>query len=356
MWVAMPFGEKGAVSRWWFIVAALVALLAAPAIVFVNSDMYKDMAYMKTPKFELGEHRGAVFCGNCHRRIYAEWREHSRHAVATTNVNFLDTRSYIEDSIFLGTLMGEESCYACHGIKGSAEGVNCEICHGPAQPGLSLEDLHETKYKPGLSEMRERTFCAKCHELFPPMMSPYSQWLRSKAANDGMTCQRCHMAVTDGIPYHGFDSILHNPGIYEGDLVIRDVNVSFPKLSMVVENRIKGHGVPVGGPSRVLVLEVSILDDQDKQLYKVMDTFYRKFEPMPEIMGSMPSGVVVEDTQLRSLEARPMSYSLPAAMEGKMHKAVIILRFYDVADQYQGNLEKAHWVSEPLARVELEIR
>lgn len=347
---------KGAVSKWWWVVAVLVALPAVPAIVFINSDMYEDMQYMKTPKFEIGEHRGAALCGSCHRRIYAEWRDHSRHAVATTNANFLDTRNYVEDNLFLKAFMGEESCYACHGIKGGAEGVNCEICHGPAVPGLSLEELHSTKYKPGLSEMRKKTFCANCHELFPPMMSPYSQWLQSKAASEGMTCQGCHMAPVDGIPYHGFDSILHNAGIYEGDLVIRDVRLAFPNLSMVVENRIKSHGVPVGGPSRVLVLEASILDGQGRQIHKVMDTFYRKFELMPEIMGSMPSGVVIEDTQLRSLEARPVTYALPAKIEGKARKVAVILRFYDVADQHQGNLEKAHWMSGPLARAELEIR
>ena len=106
----------------------------------------------------------------------------------------------------------------------------------------------------------------------------------------------------------------------------------------------------------MLVLEASVLDVQGRQLHKVADTFYRKFELMPEIMGSMPSGVVIEDTQLRSLEARAVSYALPASIEGKVHKVSIVLRFYDVADQYQGDLEKARWISEPLARAQLQIR
>jgi len=348
--------ERGEVSKWWLVVVGLATLLVVPWVVFINSQMYKDMEYMKTPKFGIGEHRGAAVCGGCHRRIFAEWRARSRHAVATTNANFLDTRDYVEDNMFLGTFMGEESCYACHGIKGSAEGVNCEVCHGAAVPGLSLEELHKRQYKPGLSKVREETFCAKCHELFPPMMSPYSQWLESNAAREGMTCQGCHMAPVDGIAYHGFDSIAHAGGIYEGDLVIRDVRLAFPNLSMVVENRIKSHGVPVGGPSRVLVLEASVQDERGSQLHRVVDTFYRKFELMPEIMGSMPSGVVIEDTQLRSLEARSVTYGLPAGIEGRVRKVVIMLRFYDVADQYQGKLEKAHWISGPLASAELEIR
>jgi hypothetical protein len=352
----MAFREEGKVSKWLLVPAGLVAVLLVLVIVYINSDMYRDMEYMKTPKFELGEHRGAAFCGTCHSKIYNEWLDHSRHAVATTNENFLDTRNLVEGNFFLNIMMGEESCYACHGVKGSEEGVNCEICHGPATAGMSIDELHEKKYSPGLSALKEKDFCAKCHELFPPMMSPYSQWLESKAAEEGLTCQGCHMAPVDGAPYHGFDSIVNNPGIYEGDLVIRDISLTFPNISMVVENRIKSHGVPVGGPSRVLVLEISVVDDQGNELHKVVDTFYRKFGLMPEIMGSMPSDVVLEDTQLKSLEARAVNYSLPAKVEGKMSKAFIMLRFYDVADQYQGDLEKSHWISEPLFKAELEIK
>lgn len=352
----MAFKKEGGFSKWWLLPVAFVIVLLVLVLVFINSDMYTDMETMKTPKYQLGEHRGAAFCGTCHSKIYKEWRDHSRHVDATTNQNFLDTKNDVEANFFLRTMMGEESCYACHGIKGSEEGVNCEICHGPATPGLSITELHETKYKPGLSTMKAQDFCAKCHELFPPMMSPYSQWLDSKAAAEGITCQGCHMAPVDETPYHGFDSIVHNPDIYEGDLVIRDFNFSFPNISMVVENRIMGHGVPVGGPSRVLVLEISILDDQGKELHKVMESFYRKFELMPEIMGSMPTQVVLEDTTLKSLEARTMNYMLPAKLEGKISKASIMFRFYDVQDKYQGDIKKSHWMSEPLAKAELEIK
>lgn len=354
----MASRERGSVSKWWLVPVAFLTGLLVFFVALINSDIYADMKAMmstKAPKYELGERRGAAYCGTCHSNIYRQSRAHSRHAVATTNENFLSTRDYVEGNVFLGTMMGEESCYACHGVKGSADGVDCEICHGPATPELSITELHKTKYKPGLSAMKEKDFCAKCHELFPPLMSPYSQWLESKAAEEGLTCQGCHMAPVDGIADHGFDSIMHNPGIYEGDLVVRDINLSFPNISMTVVNRIKGHGIPSGGPSRVLVLEISILGDNSKELHKVVDTFYRKFELSPEILGSMPSAVVIEDTTLKSLEARAMSYELPAEVEGEMRKASIKLSFYDVADQYQGNIEKAHWISGPLFMAELEL-
>lgn len=352
----MALREVSKVSKWLLVLATIVTVLLMLVVVVINSDMYKDMVQVKTSKFELGEHRGVAFCGTCHSKIYKEWLGHSRHAVATTNENFLDTKNDVEANFFLNIMMGEESCYGCHGIKGSEEGVNCEICHGPATPGIPIMELHEKKFKPGLSAMKEKDFCAKCHEFVPPLMSPYSQWLESKAAEEGITCQGCHMAPVDGIPYHGFDSIVHNPDIYEGDLVIRDINLDFPNINMVVENRIKGHGVPVGGPSRVLVLEISVVDDQGKEHHKVVDTFYRKFELLPEALGAMPTDVVIEDTQLKSLEARTMSYSLPVELKGKVSKAYIMLSFYDVADKYQGDLKNSHWKSEPLVKTELEIK
>ena len=51
-----------------------------------------------------------------------------------------------------------------------------------------------------------------------------------------------------------------------------------------------------------------------------------------------------------------MSYALPAKIEGKIRKVSIMFRFYDVADQYQGNMEKSHWISGPLVKAELELR
>jgi hypothetical protein len=39
-------------------------------------------------------------------------------------------------------------------------------------------------------------------------------------------------------------------------------------------------------------------------------------------------------------------YKLPAKLEGQVSSAVFNLRFYDMADEHQGDLTKAHWISE----------
>ena len=240
-------------------------VLLSLAFIVTGCEMYKNMQEIKIPRYEVGEHRGAQFCATCHHEIYDQWSENSRHAVATTNKNFLKTRDDVKGSFMLNIMMGEESCYACHGSKEANEGVSCETCHGPAIPDIPIMETHEKKYKPERSRLREPDFCAKCHDLFPPLMAPYSDWQKSEAAKDGITCQGCHMEPRNGgFPYHGFDSIVHNEGIYQGDVVIKDVNFDFPRFSVSVENRIKGHGVPAGGPSTpspgLLILAAAQLD------------------------------------------------------------------------------------------------
>jgi hypothetical protein len=317
--------------------------------------MYKSMQAIKEPRYEVGEHKGAQFCAPCHREAYDQWSRNSRHAVATTNKNFLKTRDDVKKSFMLNFMMGEESCYACHGSKEADEGVDCETCHGLVIPDVPIMETHEKKYKPGRSMLKEPDFCAKCHELEPPLMSPYSDWQKSQAAEDGITCQGCHMAPRSGVhTYHGFDSVMHDVGIYRGDLVIKDIKFDLPRFSLTVENRIKGHGVPAGGPSRVLVLEISFMDQEGAVLQRVAEKFYKKFKLMP-LVGGMPTNELIEDTQLKSSEARPLSYTLRPPVKDKVKRALVTLRFYDVSDEYQGDIEKAHWVSEPIIEEEVGL-
>lgn len=335
----------------WAILTGLLILMATPLLSLLSGcKMLDDMETLKKPRYEVGSHAGAKFCATCHKAIYDEWSENSRHAVATTNRNFLKTRDDVTGSFMLNLMMGEESCYACHGSKSVNEGVDCETCHGVASPDIPITETHQKKFKPGRAELKAPEFCAKCHELFPPIMSPYSDWKASEAAEKNITCQGCHMAPSkNGTPYHGFDSILHDAGIYEGDIVINEVDFDFPRFSLSIENRITGHGVPAGGPSRVLVLEIRFMDSTEKELHRITEKFYKKFKLMP-IIGKMPTDKLILDTQLKSKEVRRLNYKLPASIKKTVSRMIITLSFYDVEDQYQGDIEKAHWVSGPIAK------
>jgi hypothetical protein len=60
-------------------------LVFVPMLAVITAcGMYEDMEALKQPRYEIGEHKGAAFCGECHPVIYEQWSKNSRHAVATT--------------------------------------------------------------------------------------------------------------------------------------------------------------------------------------------------------------------------------------------------------------------------------
>lgn len=315
--------------------------------------MYKEIQEMKKPLYEVGEHKGAKFCADCHEEIYDQWLTKSRHAVATTNKSFLEFKDKLTDNFILNVMMGESMCYACHGSKKVNEGVDCETCHGLVIPNVSIEETHEKKYTPGRENMKKPDFCAKCHEM-PDAMTPYSEWQVSKAATKGITCQECHMEPRESeFRYHGFDSVVLNEAIYRGDLSIKDIKLDFPQFSLTIENRVMGHAIPAGGPSRVLVLEILFTDIKGNELHRTFQTFAKKLSLLP-VAGLMPDKLI-ENTSLQSSEIRPLSFTLPFSLNGKINKVVLTLRFYEVSDEYQGNIEKAHWVSKSILQEEVNF-
>ena len=328
-------------------------------IMLSSCDMFEDMQAMKQPRYEIAAQQSAVFCSSCHKQIYQQWLSHSRHAIATTAASFHHLKDEFTGKIVYNAFMGEAMCYACHGSKEINEGVNCETCHGAMPAKTSIEAAHENKFRPGLVALRQPEFCAKCHDLKNPVSGEYvlathDEWSRSQAAKAGVTCQHCHMQQPKGQKaYHGFDSVVRNESIYHDDLNISEIGFNFPQLNMLLENRVKGHPIPAGGPTRTLALEVSCLDEKGNELYKTIRTFAKKFSLMP-IVGIMPYKLI-ENTQLQPGERRTLQFLLPPDLTEKIKKVIIVLRMYEVSDEHQGNIEQAYWVSKPIIRKEVSI-
>ena len=70
---------------------------------------------------------------------------------------------------------------------------------------------------------------------------------------------------------------------------------------------------------------------------------------MMPITGVFPNKLI-ENTQLQSGETRFLEFLLPHSLNDQISAVVFTLTFYDIADEYQGELEKAHWISEPVLR------
>lgn len=335
-------------------IKAIAITLISLLVFFVawHWHVYSDVQALKTPRYEQGEHKGALYCAQCHREIYDEWSTRSLHALATAGKSFKDYLAKFKASYLLNTFVTDAACYSCHGEKASVEGVNCEICHGTVIENVPIMETHKIKYKPGLKALQQPEFCVGCHEMRSPLslngiLTLPEEWRNSQAAAKGETCQSCHMKKgPKGRSYHGFDSAHRDVAIYKDDVQIHKVKLQFPRFSLEIENRITGHALPPSGPTRVMVLEIIFLDAQGEEQHREEETFYKKFELMP-ITGVFPDRLI-KNTQLQSGECRLLNFTLPASLKGKIRKAIATLRFYGVSDEYQGDIKYAHWISKPI--------
>jgi hypothetical protein len=337
----------------------LLAFTLTGFMLTASSIFAKGAREMEEPRYEVGQHAGAETCRECHTEIYNQWASNSSHAVATSRETFHGFREMFNENLVLSKVMDESMCYACHGPKEVNEGVNCETCHGPVIQGVSIEETHQKKYRPRRDLMKGAEVCAPCHtqktmagdEIF----TVFSEWKRSEAAREGLTCQDCHMESRNGgKSYHGFDALVRiNAGLYRDDLVLKNIKYDFPHLSVWIANSIRGHAVPPAGPSRFLVLEISLLNEKGVEVHSIVEKFGKVFKMMP-VVGIFPNKLI-ENTQLQSGETRPLMYKLPANLEGQVSSVVFNLRFYDMADEHQGDLTKAHWISEPVLHREVSF-
>ncbi len=343
------------------IILGLFAAFLVVATSFVlSSSLYQDMQSSKKPRYEIGQHLGPKLCGSCHKEIYQAWLRNSAHAVATTNKSFLAFKEKFTSNFLLNTMMGEGLCYACHGSKDVNRGVDCETCHGSLIAGASLEETHEKKFKPRRrTELKEPDFCPTCHSMKTIsgdfIFSLYDEWQKSEVAKDNITCQGCHMKPRKGdISYHGFDSISRrNAELYHDKVTIDDVKLDFPEFSLTLENRVRAHAVPASGPSRVLALEITLRDKNGVKKHEIVETFLKRFDLMP-VVGLFPNKLT-ENSQLQGGEARSLSFKIPAELKGKVSEAIISLRFYDVDDEHQGDIKKAHWISKPVFTQKIKL-
>jgi Cytochrome c7 and related cytochrome c len=314
--------------------------------------MMKERRAMNTPRYEVGVKKGARTCAQCHQEIYDQWFRNSSHALALNTKGFKQLKAEFSDKWLNNLLVGDASCYACHGSRTSMGGVDCETCHGLVIPDEDIKYTHEKKYKPGLRSLQKPDFCAQCHDDKNPMSGeyyrdPYQEWLNSQAAKSGITCQGCHMKPNaKGIRYHGFDSAVLNGDLYQGDLKIREITVDFPTLHLAVENRVSGHSVPTGGPIRTLAMEITLLDRNGRTIHEIVQTFVKRCSPTP-LLKAAPYKVI-SNTQLRSSETRDLSFSLPVDLKDRVYQMRVSFRFYQILPEHQGDLSMAYWIGEPM--------
>ncbi|MEX2359378.1 MAG: multiheme c-type cytochrome, partial [Pirellulaceae bacterium] len=181
-------------------------------------------------------------CQDCHPKQYDEWSR-SMHAYAqhspvfeAFNLTLMERTSGTLGTFCsrchtpIGTALGENGNRRnIHRSRISMEGITCIACHRrstkhykasgrvPVEPG----QLHDScMYGPfddsvsgphtgthpaeGMPYLKSSQFCGECHDVTNPegirLEEAFSEWQNSPAADEGITCQSCHMGPVQGVP------------------------------------------------------------------------------------------------------------------------------------------------------------
>ena len=117
---------------------------------------------------------GPETCQSCHQELFNSWQS-TRHAQAFSSPIF--QKDWVEEG-------SNAFCLECHttGFNPETkdythEGVTCESCHGPFQPGHP-----ETM----MAVEPDAALCANCHK------STTDEWRASKHGDANIQCQSCH--------------------------------------------------------------------------------------------------------------------------------------------------------------------
>jgi cytochrome c5 len=329
-------------------------------LVLTSCATLPDFEKLETPRYQTGGTKGAAFCATCHPETHEQWSKYSRHAVATRSESFKHALKEVRDNPVIGAIVTDEMCYSCHGNKHSDEGINCESCHGAVLPGVDIMVTHEQKYTPRLKEMRKPDFCARCHQVdMPitgaPLTTLHAEWRKSPAASKGLTCQNCHMpkGEDDAFAFHGFRSAVRTPKLYNGTLLVRSIAHNAKRVRMTVVNTVLGHSIPASGTTRVLGLTLVLHDADGKVVHRDNHRFFKHFNMAP-VVGGVPF-MLIDNTQLRAGEQRQVRFDLPEGIYSRSAELFIELRMYEVAEKYEGRIDKAHWRSQPIVQQSVKI-
>jgi hypothetical protein len=269
-------------------------------------------------------------CGNCHPMIISQWISNA-HGTAVSNPRFYSlyngtdvSGAVIQGDGYLDDFPGTSgTCTNCHapglGVDSYlttnmneardqiTAGIHCDYCHkiggvyldpwtGSVYanvPGTlsqrvlrppqgdniffgPYDDVHDPDtYLPLISESQ---FCAPCHQFSfwgTPIYESYDEWLASPYAEQGVTCQDCHMPPNgdthfalpevgglahrpETIPSHqqlGATSVELLQDTVALELVAEELGGEV-LVTVVITNTGAGHHVPTDYPGRHMILAV----------------------------------------------------------------------------------------------------
>ena len=272
------------------ILSVVVALLYFWGIpTFVKGMIRENM--LNEPRLVAGEgdYQGAAYCATCHQGEFDQWSQ-SLHSKAYTEALF----EHRFQQLSWG--MDKELCLNCHSPSPRlAEGVSCEVCHGPAR-----------------TMQVEKDVCFKCHGSstdMTDMLSTPAEFLQSTAHKEGKGCVDCHMRDPEGAVFHAFQGSRTAPEVYFGVAEVESIEQRDGQLMVAVRNNVLGHYLPTGAPENILFLEIEGYDSQSRVVYQ--EEF--RFEKSAFWFRNMPMQVT-GDNRLKDGELRELTFDLPQSL------------------------------------------
>ncbi|MBH24363.1 MAG: hypothetical protein CMH57_07930 [Myxococcales bacterium] len=378
-WLAPLLGVitlGGAIGAAWWALSPSPPTPVERARAFYASlpEFQRPMPYTPVPE-GLTDLRAST-CGTCHKAIYEEWRV-STHA-----------RAWLGDAQFQEELAKSERsgvawmCVNCHTplenqlerlVIGLEDGrveapitianpnfdpelqldaITCATCH--VRDGVILgpygdtDAPHPVRHDPTLRQVET---CTPCHQALARFdrialacfFDTGQEWADSPYAEEGVTCQRCHMpevtrplTVLNTPPrstrrhWFGGSLIPKHPDFAAELKPLQEVypdgvEVSWAEpptslapgaevtLTAVATNANAGHKMPSGDPERFLIIEARVLDASGAVLAERKERIGSVFEWYPEVKK-------LSDNRLLPRESRrfPLRFTAPERGEVRL--------------------------------------
>lgn len=374
-------------------------------------------------------------CGNCHPMILPQWQNNA-HGGAVSNPRFfsfyngtdtsggaLDAPGYLLD--FPDTSGNCANCHApgagldtpfttnMNAIHGDlAAGVHCDFCHKVGGIYLDPEDEQVYPNVPGVLAMQplrppegdqifigpypdihdpdtyhpvfsESAFCAPCHSFSfwgTEIYNSYGEWLASDYAEQGITCQNCHMPPSGdrifALPDQG--GLEHPPETIPSHFQLGVTDQEFMRTTLDLEvghevadgvlkveinltNVNAGHHAPTDHPGRHMILLIKALNPNGTpaplrigtQLPAwIGDLAGETGEIYAKVLKNARTGdfpavdywnptLIHSDTRIAANETRTSTYAFEVGNEPVTVRIQVLFRrmFQPIAETYQWDVE-----------------
>lgn len=205
--------------------------------------------------------------------------------------------------------------------------------------GVAYSELH-----------KDSLLCAPCHEYVSEdgvsILSTYSEWQSSSSAENGVTCQNCHMEITEAqvvdpkvVRKSEAEVNLHEmPGGHSVQQLLKalDIKVRTDRkgdqldVEIRVTNDGAGHAVPTGMPGRRIVLSVGVnagrgITHEDRRVYgkSFKDAKGKSIQHVGDYFGT---GVLLEaDTRIAPDEVRREGFQFEVPADASAYLTVRLI-------------------------------